>query len=141
MPSKEEEKMGKDLRLGFDELGADLTLTKKGDLSTVQDHENLAQAIIARLSTEEGELYDTGHPDYGSRLHEVIGEVNNEMTRRRIQAIVQDCLSQENRIKEVTSVNVLSDPNDHHKINIEITVLPQEGKEFLTLTYPFQLEG
>jgi phage baseplate assembly protein W len=141
MISKEEEKMGRDLKLRFSELGADLTITRKGDLSTVSSEDNLAQAIIARLATEEGELYDIGHPNYGSRLSEVIGEVNNEITRRKIKTVVQECLIQEPRIKRVTGINVLSDPLDHHRINIEITVLPQGTEGFLTIMFPFHLEG
>jgi phage baseplate assembly protein W len=140
MTSKEIEPIGRDLKLRFDEIGADLGITRKGDLSTVQDDDNLAQAIIVRLSTEVGELYDIGHPNYGSRLHEVIGEVNNETTRRRVKVIVQESLAQESRIKEITNINVHTDPDNHHRVNIEITVLTQKGKEFLTLIYPFNLE-
>jgi phage baseplate assembly protein W len=93
------------------------------------------------LSTEKGELFDIGHPEYGSRLHEVVGEINNELTRRKVKAIVQDCLNQETRIKEINSIKVSADQYDHHRLNIEITILPVEGSNFLTLLYPFHLEG
>jgi phage baseplate assembly protein W len=138
--SRKGERIGKDLKLRFDELGADLTVTTKGDLDTVVNEDNLAQAIIARLATNEGELYDVGHADYGSRLHDVIGEINNETTRRRIKAIVRDCLAQELRIREVTSIRALTNPGDPHRVDIEITVLPIESSVYLTVTYPFRLE-
>jgi phage baseplate assembly protein W len=141
MSINEDDKLGKDLKLRFDELGADLAVTRKGDLSTIEEEDNLAQAIICRLTTEEGELYDLGHADYGSRLHEVIGEINNDLTRHKIKSIVQDCLSEEPRIAEIVSVNVLSDLMNHHKVNIELTVLPQKTKKPITLYYPFRLEG
>jgi phage baseplate assembly protein W len=137
----EKTKMGKDLRLRFDELGADIAISARSDLATVSDEANLAQAIVSRLSTEKGELKDLGHPNYGCRLNEVIGEINNEIIRRKIKAIVHECLSQETRIKEIVRVNVNPDPHDHHKMNIEIIVLPQEGTEYLTIMYPFNLEG
>jgi len=135
------EKLGKDLKLRFYEIGADLTATRKGDFDTVTDADNLAQAIITRLSTDEGELHDIGHADYGSRLHEVIGEVNNNATRQRLKALVRECLVQEPRIVEVTNINVLPDPNDPHRVDIEITILPIESSVYLTIVYPFRLEG
>lgn len=138
--SERREIVGKDLKLRFDELGADLTVTSEGDLGTVSDEDNLAQAIIARLTTGEGELHDVGHADYGSRLQELIGEVNNETTRERIKAVVLDCLTQEPRIKEVTSINVRTDPYNPNRVDIEITVLPMGSSTFITLVYPFRLE-
>jgi phage baseplate assembly protein W len=139
--SESEEDLGKDLRLSFCEIGADLTASKKGDFETVADEDNLAQAIIARLSTDEGELFDIGHADYGSRLFEVIGEVNNKAARQRLKALVRECLVQERRIKEVININVLPDPADSHRVDIEITILPIKGSQYLTIVYPFRLEG
>ena len=137
--SEKKEIIGKDLKLKFDKLGADLTATE-GDFETVSDEDNLAQAIIARLTTAEGELHDIGHADYGSRLHELIGEPNNERTRERIKNVVQDCLTQEPRIREVTSINVRPNPDDLNRLDIEITVLPAESSTFLSVVYPFRLE-
>jgi phage baseplate assembly protein W len=137
----EKREIGKDLRLRFNELGADLTITERGDLDTVENYDDLAQAIIVRLSTDEGELYDIGHVDFGSHLYEVVGELNNEATRKRVQSIIRECLFQEPRIQEVVSVNVLTDQKDPHRLDIEITVLPINSKAYLSLTYPFRLEG
>ena len=135
------EKLGKDLKLRFYEIGADLTATKKGDFDTVTNADNLAQAIITRLSTDEGELHDIGHADYGSRLHEVIGEVNNKATRQRLKALVRECLVQERRIVEINNISVLPDPGDPHRVDIEITILPIKSSVYLTIVYPFRLEG
>ena len=137
--SEEREIIGTDLKLKFDWLGADLTMME-GDYDTVSAEDNLAQAIISRLSTEEGELHDIGHADYGSRLQELVGEPNNGRTRQRVENLVRDCLTQEPRIKEVTSVNVRPNPSDLHGLDIEITVLPIESSTFLTVAYPFRLE-
>jgi phage baseplate assembly protein W len=139
--TEDEENLGKDLKLRFYETGADLTTTKKGDFETITDEDNLAQAIIARLATEEGELYDIGHADYGSRLNEVIGEINNETTRQRLKALIRECLIQERRIKEVVNINVLPDPHDPHRVDIEMTILPIKSSSYLTIVYPFRMEG
>lgn len=138
--SEKKDIIGKDLKLKFDQLGADLTITSEGDLDTVLGEDNLAQAIITRLSTDEGELCDVGHSDYGARLYDLIGEINNETTRERIKSKVLDCLAQEPRIKEVTSIVVKTAPYDPHQVEIEITVLPIGSNTFLTVVYPFRLE-
>jgi len=137
--SEKREVIGKDLKLKFDPFGADLTATE-GDFETVSAEENLAQAIVHRLTTEESELTDIGHADYGSRLHELIGEPNNERTRERIKNVVLDCLAQEPRIREITSINVRPNPGDLNRLDIEITVLPVQSSTFLSVVYPFSLE-
>lgn len=128
-----------DLRLRIDKVGADL-IVYKGDLETIRDEDNLAQAIIHRLMTSRGELDELGHPDYGSRLSDLIGEPNDERTRNRARALVLECLAQEARIKEVLSVNVNTDPIDPYSINIEIVVVPIGGRKPLSIVYPLRLE-
>jgi phage baseplate assembly protein W len=139
--ANQQEQLGRDLKLRFDQTGADLVVAFEGDFDTVADEDNLAQAIIARLATDEGELYDIGHADYGSRLHDVIGEVNNATTRQRIKAKVEECLVQETRIKQVVNINVVPDPDDPHAVDIEIAIVPIKGSDYLTVSFPFRLEG
>jgi len=138
--ANQQEQLGRDLKLRFDQTGADLVVAFEGDFDTVADEDNLAQAIIARLATDEGELYDIGHADYGSRLH-VIGEVNNATTRQRIKAKVEECLVQETRIRQVVNINVVPDPDDPHAVDIEIAIVPIKGSDYLTVLFPFRLEG
>jgi len=132
--------LGKDLRLQFDELGGDLTATK-GDFETVSDESNLVQAIIHRLTTEEGELYDVGHAGYGSRLHELVGEPNNARTRERVKNLINECLAEEPRILKVTDITVTPNQYDLNRLDIEITVLPIGKSTLLSVVYPFSLEG
>jgi phage baseplate assembly protein W len=134
------DEIGMDLKLKFDRLGADLTVLK-GDLDTVFAEFNLAQAIIHRLRTEEGELHDIGHSDYGSRLYSLIGEPNTERTRERAKSLVQFCLSMEPRIKEITSINILTNPVDPNSLDIEVDVLPVKSSSAINVVYPFNLEG
>jgi phage baseplate assembly protein W len=132
--------LGKDLRFQFDQLGADLVVTPRGDLDTVSGEDNIVQAIMDRLATEQGELHDTGHANYGSRLDEFVGEINNETTRQRIKLEVLECLAQEDRIREVVNVDAVASAQDPHGVEIEITILPVESKTYLTIVYPFRLE-
>lgn len=128
-----------DLKLRFDERGADITF-REGDLEIISQEENLAQAILHRLMTERGELTELGHPDYGSRLNELLGKPNNESTRNRARALVLECLAQEPRIREFLSVNVSSNRLDPSRLDIEIYVLPVRSERPVSILYPFSLE-
>ena len=138
--SEKKEKIGNDLKLQFDQLGADLIATK-GDFETISDENNLVQAIIHRLTTDEGELHDIGHADYGSRLHELVGEPNNARTRERLKNLIHACLAEEPRIIEVTDIKVTPNKYDLNRLDIEITVLPIGRSTSLSVVYPFSLEG
>jgi len=138
--SEKKEKIGKDLKLEFDPLGADLIVTK-GDFETISDENNLVQAIIHRLTTDQGELHDIGHADYGSRLHELVGERNNLRTRERLKNLIHACLAEEPRVLEVTDIKVTPNQYDPNRLDIEITVLPIGKSTFLSVVYPFSLEG
>jgi len=62
-------RLGRDLRLADLDLGSDLINTISGDLQTIDDEYNLAQALILRLKTWQGELADLGHE---SRVRDVV---------------------------------------------------------------------
>ena len=79
-----------------------------GDLVIVSKEPNLAQAIINRLRTIEGELYEIEHPSYGSKLYDFIGELNNDITRNRIRNYIKSTLIKEPRIKEISKITVKS---------------------------------
>ena len=83
---------------------ADLRRTAGGDLATVDGRDTLVQAILDRLLTRRGELAGLGHPGYGSRLHELIGEPDSPRTRGWAEVHVRECLDQERRLAEVLSV-------------------------------------
>ncbi|MEM1986443.1 MAG: GPW/gp25 family protein [Nitrososphaeria archaeon] len=128
-----------DLKLKFDEAGADLQV-KDGDLQLAHEEENLAQAIVHRLMTDLGELEELGHPDYGSRLYDLIGQPNSEETRNLARTYVLDALSREPRIKEIVSVTVSPNILDPNRIDIEIVVIPVGKRRPLTVFYSMLLE-
>ena len=114
----------------------DLALTPGGDLKTVQGQNNLAQAIINRLLTRKGELTGLGHPGYGSRLHELIGEPNNLRLRARAELYIRDCLAQEPRIKEITYVQIEPPSRLENRERIKLTI----GIQAINEEQPFSLQ-
>ena len=110
--------MGTDLKLQEKGLGSDFLVSPTGDLVIVSEEPNLAQAIINRLRTIEGELYEIEHPTYGSRLYDFIGELNNDLTRNRIRNYIKSTLMKEPRIKEIVKITVKSLIINHSNNNI-----------------------
>ncbi|MBL8484562.1 MAG: GPW/gp25 family protein, partial [Rhodocyclaceae bacterium] len=106
--------LGRDLRLDY-ALGqgffedADLSPERRGverDLRLVDGVDNLTQALANRLKTRKGELAALGHPDYGSRHHELIGEPNVARTRNLIKLYILQALRDEPRIERVLAADV-----------------------------------
>ncbi len=121
-------------------LGLDLLVSKKGDLQTVSGRENLGQAILHRMMTRQGELADIGHPDYGSRLHELIGEPNNESTRDLVRLYIKECISQEPRVQDIVSLLVNVHKDNPHVVLVDLTVLPIKSNVPMNVVFPFYLE-
>lgn len=85
-----------DLELEFRDDGlVDLALSGTS-LITTAGRDNLVQALKMRLLTMRGELGRLAHPRYGSRVHELIGELmtgalgraNLELLRRHVRATI-----------------------------------------------------
>ena len=144
-------RFGTDLRLlpdliyGNDrEPGHDLStvrreITTQFDLEMVNGVENLQQALLMRFLTPMGELTVLGHPEYGSRLFELIGEHNIETTHNRAKLYVLLALSQEPRIKQVTSVQVTASKEDRTRMDIKMTLVAIDEDTPLNLVFPFFL--
>jgi phage baseplate assembly protein W len=121
-------------------LGVDIHVAKSGDIGTVSGRKNLGQAILHRLLTRKGELIEIGHPDYGSRLHELIGEPNNERTRELVSMYIKECLIQEPRVKEIVELKITPLRDNRSAVTVDITVLPIKSKVPMNLVFPFYLE-
>ena len=109
------------------------------DFNLVSDRSNLEQAVVMRLLTPRGELAALAHPDYGSRLPELIGQQRTESTRNLAKLYVIEALKQERRIQEIVEVAVNDQPGDRHRINIFIRVLPIDDSDIVDLG-PFTLD-
>lgn len=109
------------------------------DLTPVSDRDNLAQAVIMRLLTPRGELAALAHPEYGSRLPELIGAQRTETTRNLAKLYVIEALKQERRIAKIINVTVNDQPGDRHRINIFIQMKPIDDSPVIDLG-PFTLD-
>ena len=146
------ERWGRDLRLLSNleqqsdrSRGADLCTIRRPetgavDLETLSGAENLEQGLLMRFLTPLGELSILGHPNYGSRLFELIGERNNEASRNRAKVFVLQALDAEPRVKQVKAVRVTQNRSNPARIDIDIWLLPIDGDKPLNLVFPFFLE-
>ena len=141
--------LGRDLRLdyaqhqGFFE-DADLVTTRSPgggrDLALVDGIDNLTQAIANRLKTRKGELAALGHPNYGSRHHELIGEPNVERTRNLVKLYILQALRDEPRIEKVLRADVRAEHSPPREtVRVELQVRVQGVAAPLNLVVPFSL--
>jgi phage baseplate assembly protein W len=147
-----ETQMGRDLRLqyalrmGFYE-DADLAAVRPGergkrDLEVATGLDNFTQAVANRLKTRKGELASLGHPEYGSRHHELMGEPNVIRTRNLIKLYILQALRHEHRIEKVLRAEVMAEHNPPREtVRIELTVRVIGVPEPLNLIIPFSLEA
>lgn len=112
------------------------------DYTTLDGRDNLAQAIVMRLLTPRGELTELGHPEYGSRLHELLGTPNTETRRGLAKLFVLEALAQEPRIAKVLDVTVTPHPDRtnelRHLVDIIVRVQPIGSADVVTIG-PFTL--
>jgi len=124
--------------------GNDLATTRRPetgevDLEALDGVDNLQQALLMRFLTPMGELAQLGHADYGSRLHELIGERNVEANRNRAKLYVLQALNAEPRVKAVRSVTVTTNPADRTRIDIAVSLVAIDSDTPLNLVFPFFL--
>ena len=142
---------GVDLRLLGDlerqndrDRGSDLaTTTQRGtalvDLESVDGVENLQQALLLRFLTYIGELAQLGHPDYGSRLRELIGQLNIERNRDLAKLYTLQALSEEPRVREVLSVSATQNPDIRELVDINVSLKVVNSDTPLNLVFPIYL--
>ena len=112
------------------------------DLAVATGVDAITQAIANRLKTRKGELASLGHPAYGSRHHELIGEPNVERTRDLIKLYVLQALRDEGRIEKVLKADVTAEHSPpRESVRITITVRLVREPAPLNLVIPFSLES
>jgi phage baseplate assembly protein W len=99
----------------------------RGDLHLSAGRQNLTQALLNRLYTRRGALTGLGHPEYGSRLHQLIGEPDSRRTRALAEYYVRECLASDPRVAEVVDVSFERTERNsdlRSSLVIRVTVLP-----------------
>ncbi len=113
------EQLGRDLRLsgGWNAGETDIQV-KHGDLATVDDLDNVRQALFLRLNTPLGDLW--AHPNYGNAAWDIIGEGIEEGMLARVLTAITECVKAEPRVE---------------LISISQTEYPEERTVSHTITY------
>jgi phage baseplate assembly protein W len=76
------------------------------DLATAVGADAIRQALLLRLLTPVGALADLGHPNYGSRLYELLGELHTPAARDLARAFTLRAVLAEPRVESVLSLEV-----------------------------------
>ena len=94
--------------------------------------------MLLRLLTPRGELAELAHPEYGSRLHELIGRGNTETTRNLVKLFILESLKQEPRLAAIDEVLVTPTPGRRDRVDVLIRVKPIAATTSVTIG-PFTL--
>lgn len=117
-----------DLRLVFGYDDVDLELGEQ-DVETIDGLANLVQALRLRLLIDQGELTGLGHPRYGSRIRDLIGEPLNRANLELLRRYVRQTLLQDPRVEEVTQVKVKPKDETGEVIDVRFKVIAITGGE------------
>lgn len=142
---------GTDLALRDGAGGADLTQLgafradrrqgTSGDLGLAVGNDNIVQALTQRLRVRQGELAPLGWPDYGSRLHELIGEPDLPRTRLKAQVFTRDAIEADPRVTKVLGVEVTPVPGERQVLRLAALVQVIASPQPLNLVFDLALEG
>jgi hypothetical protein len=104
------------------------------DLATTAARANLAQALVVRLLTPRGALAHLGHAQFGCRLVELIGRLNDETTRNLARLHTLEALGEEPRVRATLGLSVQAHPDRPDVVRIDFSVLPRGDAEPLSLS-------
>jgi phage gp46-like protein len=130
---------GSDLAL-FDRAGGlDLDVARGGDLGLAEGSDNIVQALRLRLMVRKGELAPLGMPNYGSRLHELLGERQNQRLRVLAMAFARAAVEQDPRVKDIVEVRAESPQGDRETLRISMDIELIDEPAPLNLVFDLRL--
>jgi phage baseplate assembly protein W len=103
--ASEDALLGADLCLRFEDGRVDLACDG-GGLRRVSGLDNLVQALSMRLLVDRGDVSGLGHPRYGSKIRDLIGERMDRPNLELIRRYVRRALLEDARVQEVVEVVV-----------------------------------
>lgn len=113
---------GTDLGLADTAPGLDLRVARGGDFALAEGNDNIVQALRLRLLVRKGELAPLGLPQYGSRLHELLGEPNHQRTRVIAMGYARAAVEQDPRVEKVLEVQAESPAGDRETLRISMDI-------------------
>lgn len=145
MANERADLFGSDLALRDGAEGLDLTVAGPvgwaGDLALRSGNDNIVQALSLRLRVRKGELAPLAWPDFGSRLHELIGEPDLPRTRLKAQAFAREAVEADARVQEVLATQAWAIPGERAVLRLALEVLLIEQQTPLNLVFDLALEG
>jgi phage baseplate assembly protein W len=117
-----------------------LDLYKVGDIATISGTENVQQSIINRIMTRKGELAALGHPEYGSKHYDLIGELNSESNRNLLKFYILECLSHEPRVEKILRTQIKADADNRSLVRIYLKIKIINVTSPINLIIPFNFE-
>ncbi|MFO1432399.1 MAG: hypothetical protein U1F76_20035 [Candidatus Competibacteraceae bacterium] len=120
-----------DLRLIFPRPDEVDLAVGAADLETVSGVDNLVQALTLRLLVDQGELSGLGHPLYGSRIRELVGETLDRANLELLRRYVRQTLLADPRVEEVNQVitRLRQDALDTVEVWAQVTAVGGEQAE------------
>ena len=126
MPEARDRLFGNDLLLRDYAEGLDLAaqggVQAGGDLALARGNDNIVQALTLRLRVRKGELAPLGWPDYGSRLHELIGEPDLPRTHLKLQVFARQAVEADPRVRKVLSVKTVTLPGERDTVRLLLDI-------------------
>lgn len=130
---------GFDLALREAAGGLDLTFGSPGDLARASGPDTVSQGLTLALRIRLGELAPLGWPDYGSRLHELIGEPNVRRTQLRLLAYARSAVQRDPRVEQVVDVRCV--PVGPDTVRLELLLQLVGAGDQVTVTHVVDLAG
>jgi phage baseplate assembly protein W len=140
MTERRQKLFGDDLKLYPRGEAYDLRPNGRGDLDLARGNDNMIQALTLRLRVRRGELDRLGWPAYGSRLHELIGEPNNDRTHVRLMAYARSAIEEDPRVAEVSGISARVPRGERSLVRLEMEVRLIEEPNPLNMVFNFDLE-
>ncbi|ASC72325.1 hypothetical protein XM38_032820 [Halomicronema hongdechloris C2206] len=132
---------GSDLRLSDRAPGLDFVPSLRHDLDLAVGNDNIVQALILRLRIRQGELAPLGWPNYGSRLHELIGEANSPRTHARLMAYARAAIEADPRVLEIEAIAATVLPGERQVVRLQMEIQLIEQPHPLNLVHDIDLEA
>jgi phage baseplate assembly protein W len=130
---------GVDVLLGDFAQGLDASTDPGGDLKLAEGPDNISQALTLRLKVRRGELALLGWPNYGSRLHELIGEPNNTRTRAIVMAHARAAILEDPRVVDITRLEARMPPGERDTVRLDMDIQLIEEQNPLNLVFDVAL--
>lgn len=140
MSTERESLFGNDLRVDERAGGLDFIADNEQDLSVASGNANIIQALILSLKVRKGELSSLGWPNYGSRLHELIGQPNNSRTHIILMAHARNAIEQDPRVEELLQVRTVVLPGERSVVRLIMDIKLINEPTPLNLVFDMNLE-